>query len=233
MNKEVIRNVDTRYVYTENKTVMLISKIRRALRPNEKLYVCEVFGVSEKAIAEEKKKTGRWYETESTILERLGMLKGTPIATVFGNRSYEILRDNKKDGPLSISRNGTEYDLYVNLIGATEVERDEKDKAKEEQMKKDNYTKNIVNTFYAPSINAVLEKYGLMYDKEKGGVIFEANSFNSFMRNILENNLVKELAELGIEVKINDKLAAKFQDGVALRKVIYKKDMKIIQEKED
>lgn len=218
---ELIRNIDTRYVYVSYNRIESVTKVRRAAKPDEDVFLCEVVAIK------------RSSKTENKVLaEEYGIKNDNALDLKFHDYFRYLFN---KEGVWHVSKvfDGETYDLAVVVSTGTKLKRTEKDKFKEEQMKKDNYTKNIVNTFYAPSINAVLEKYGLIYDKEKGGIIFEANSFNTFIRNILENNLVKDLAELGIEVKINDKLTADSSQGMYLRKVVYKKDMKIIQEKEN
>ena len=218
MKDSLIRNVDKCYVYVSDGTVMSISKRRRALKPDEKLYECEVFGFNNA--------TKLWYLDQFFKENYPELFEGTVVAKSYGS-TFRALSD--KNGIIERNINGIDYGLYVNFVGGIELERIDKDKIKEEQKRKDDYKKNIVNTFYAPSINAILKKYGLKYDEEKGGIVFSVKSLNIFLRNIFENNLVKELSELGIEVKINDKLTAESSQGTYLRKVVYKKDMKILE----
>lgn len=234
--QDVIRNLGKAYVYIDRATGKWSGRMslkRLAAQPDEDVYLCEIVALSDDAARElMNKDKSLSFDAASKILYEANGIEDTnnlnyvDVSLHWGK--FDILTLANKAGLKLDTFGGCDYSFNAVVINGIKQERTSKDEALAKKLSEKSYNKNVLNTFYAPSINAVLEKYGLKYN-ENGGIDFDSELFSKVYKEYLENNMVKELVALGIEVKINDHLAHPSSQGTYLRKVVCKKDMKILK----
>jgi len=225
---KIVRNLGKIYAYcykNSNKHMIAhkLSYRRRAIIDKDEVVLeCEVIGI--------------YYDRGNSFVgleyeKVLEMLNIKPEKPEYANVALEYIKcpyDSQHPyGMETITIDGITYDKYALVITGKELERSEKDF---EQLKKlvDKDAEHKLNkVFVEQSVNTVLSKYGMKFNALEHEVSWDQSKLSDLIIDYLNNTMIKELKEIGIDAELNTNILGQYSGHPLLNVPIYKRKFKI------
>jgi len=104
---------------------------------------------------------------------------------------------------------------YFDLEDAEEVPFSKQELKEIEEIKSQKADLEVINSMLLPSLNMVLQKYGLEKRSPNGGIYFKNyKEYTKVVRDLFEKSIIKDLYEAGFDCKLSKTRSIKWTDCI-------------------